>query len=90
MEYLETVWSWLTSGGARMYLKAALILVVGYLLARLLRRWLLRKQLNAQLEPQGVQHERAAGVHQLPPRELVLVALPRQVVGQVQALGRDR
>lgn len=50
MDFLETVWTWISSGGARMYLKAALILVVGYLLAKLLRRWLRRKQLNAQAQ----------------------------------------
>ena len=49
-DFLQDVWLWVVSGEARAYLKAALVLALGVLAARLVRRWIRRKQLNAQAQ----------------------------------------
>jgi len=50
MDFLESAWQWIASGEMRIYLKAGAIVVLGYLVARLVRRWIRRKQLNAQAQ----------------------------------------
>jgi small-conductance mechanosensitive channel len=50
MEFLEDVWLWLHTGNGRTYLKAVIIVVLGYLLARIIRRWIRGKKLDAQAQ----------------------------------------
>ncbi|MFH2008196.1 MAG: mechanosensitive ion channel family protein [bacterium] len=49
-EFLESVLHWIVSGEARIYIRAVTIVAVGYLMARLVRRWIRRKQLNPQAQ----------------------------------------
>jgi len=50
MEFLEFVGQWFTSSAASIYIKAFTIVLVGYLVSRLVRRWIRSKQLNAQAQ----------------------------------------